>query len=162
MHCSEQPSFQLQPWPSSCFSPRVRHKEKAKSTAEPGPGTGTQAGACSSHPHRYCSATPNKKVALAGYSKCSWCPHPQELSWLEVQDKVVPFAESNKRPQSARSNHLCLAPGSTSCSVGRALVQALQTHSCQWVFRGPWCCRLSELPLKLGVHLASFPQGGHT
>lgn len=130
--------FCLQHHLSSHFSPQegTRHR----GTAEPGLGTATQAGVCSSHPYRHNSATPDKKVASAGSPRCSSCPCPQQLSHLQVQDKVVPCAESNKCPQSAQSNHLCLAPGSTSCSLGWALVQALQTQSYQWVFRGSWCC----------------------
>lgn len=80
-----------------------------------------------------------------------------------MQDKV----QRATNALSAHSNHLCLAPGSTSCSLGWALVPALQTQSCQWVFKGLQCCSeeplsLSVLPLTLGVQVASFPQGGLT
>lgn len=37
--------------------------------------------------------------------------------------------------ESAQSNHLSLAPGSTSCSLGRALLQALQTELSVGVYR---------------------------
>lgn len=132
--------------------PVGRHKAQR---AQPSQGLGQL--------HRYCSAAPDKKVASAGRPRCSWCPCPGELSQLQVQGKVVPCAERDKCPLSAQSNHLCLAPGSTSCSPGWALAQALQTQGCHRVFRAHGAAvSLSELPLKPGVHLASFPQGGHT